>query len=283
MNDVLIEARGLSYSYSRGTGGAKRVLDGIDLRIERGEFVVVTGPSGGGKSTLCRCLTGLIPHQDDGTMTGDVIVSGMNTRDHPPGVLAGKIAMTFQNADDQIFSNSVEAEIAFGPEQMGLSISEIDARVIMALKLLDAEDLRHRLVDELSGGEKQRIAIASSMALMPEALLLDEPTSELDPAAAFGLIETLRKINREQGMTIVMVEHRLERLHGVASRLVVMDRGRVVIDGTPDEAFDLGAGRYGVFEPPAVTFSRRFGGRVGGGGWRGRRTAKEALATVSYP
>jgi len=188
----------------------------------------------------------------------------MNTRDYPPGMLAGKIATTFQNSDDQLFSNSVEAEVAFGPEHMGLSLPEIEARITMALKLLGAESLRHRLVDELSGGEKQRIALASSMALMPEVLLLDAPTSELDPAAAFGLIETLHKINREQGTTIVMVEHRLERLHGIASRLVVMDRGRIVVDGTPEEAFDLGIGRFGVLEPPAAAFTRKFGDASGG-------------------
>jgi energy-coupling factor transport system ATP-binding protein len=264
MNDALIEVRGLSYSYSRGAGGEKRALDRIDLSIRRGEFVVLTGPSGCGKSTLCRCLVGLIPNTDDGAMTGEVIVAGMNTRDHSPGAIAGKIAMTFQNTDDQLFSNSVEAEIAFGPEHMGLKPAEIDARIAAALEAAGAGHLRDRPVDELSGGEKQRIAIASSLALMPEALLLDEPTSELDPAAAFDLIDMLRKINRAQGTTIVIVEHRLERLHGIASRLVVMDRGRIAIDCAPEEAYDIGLGRYGVFEPPAATFSRRFGGATGG-------------------
>lgn len=264
MNDTLIEVRGLSYAR-----GENRILDGIDLHVRRGEFMAVTGPSGCGKTTLCRCLAGLIPGTDDGTMTGEVIVSGMNTRYSSPGLIANKIAMIFQNADDQLFSNSVEAEIAFGPEHMGLGIPEIDARIAMALKTMGIENLRYRVVDELSGGERQRVAIASSLALMPEALVLDEPTSELDPAAAFSLIDTLRKINREQGTTIIIVEHRLERLYGIASRLVVMDRGRIAVDRTPKEAFDLSLGRYGAFEPPAATFRRKFED-VAGGRWLAR-------------
>jgi energy-coupling factor transport system ATP-binding protein len=271
MSDPLIDVRGLCFSYYPGAGGsARRALDGIDLCIGRGEFVAITGPSGCGKTTLCRCLAGLIPHMDQGEMAGDVRVAGVNTRDCAPGELARRLAMTFQSPDDQLFSNSAEAEVAFGPENAGMAPREIGARVAWALEAAGAGHLRGRLVDELSGGEKQRLAIASSLALRPEGLLLDEPTSELDPATAFGLFETLRHLNREAGITVVVVEHRLERLYGTAGRLVVLDRGRVVADGTFDEVFggrDLSG--LGIFVPPAVAFSLRQR-NAPGSGWRAR-------------
>jgi energy-coupling factor transport system ATP-binding protein len=192
-------------------------------------------------------------------MGGEVFVCGENTRDNPPGRLAGLIALTFQSPDDQLFSNSVEAEIAFGPEHMGLKPAEIDARITQALEAADAGHLRHRLVDELSGGEKQRIAIAAALALRPAVLVLDEPTSELDPVAADDLIGMLRGLNTGRGMTVLVVEHRLERLYGTMSRLVVLDRGRIALDGTPDEVFSRDLAALGLAAPPVVAFRKRFG------------------------
>ncbi len=251
MNDALIEVRSLSYSYSRGTGGAKRVLDGVDLRIGRGEFVVITGSSGGGKSTLCRCLTGLIPYQDDGTMTGDVIVSGMNTRDHTPGVLAGKIAMTFQNADDQIFSNCVEAEIAFGPEHMGHQPAEIRYPDRQG-----TEGHGRRKPAPPSGGRAFRRREAAhrhcffpgthaGSAIAGRAYIRTGPgRGDLD------LVDMLRKINRDAGH-----DHRHRRAPAGAA---AWHRKPPCRDGPRQDchrlhsgrSLDLGTRPLGVFEPP---------------------------------
>jgi energy-coupling factor transport system ATP-binding protein len=264
--DPAIDIRGLSFEHPAGRRG--KALDGIDLSIKKGEFVVVTGPSGCGKSTLCRCIAGLIPHVDAGTMGGEVIVCGKNTRDHPPGQLAGSVALAFQCSDDQLFSNSVEAEIAFGPEHMGLEPIEIDRRISWALEAAGAGPLRRRLVDELSGGEKQRIAIAAALALKPSIMILDEPTSELDPMAADGLIGMLGRLNRDRGMTVLVMEHRLERLYGAMTRLIVMERGRIALDGAPDDVFGGDLSAFGIAAPPAAAFRMLYGPGPYPGPWR---------------
>jgi len=276
-NDLVIDIRGLSYQHPAGPGQPRgKSLDGIDLAIRSGEFVVITGPSGCGKSTLCRCVAGLIPHADRGTMGGEVFVCGHDTRDHLPGRLAGLVALTFQSPDDQLFSNSVESEIAFGPEHMGLKPGEIDARITQALEAADAGHLRRRLVDELSGGEKQRVAIAAALALKPSVLVLDEPTSELDPAAAADLIAMLHRLNRDQGMTVLVVEHRLERLYGTMSRLVVLSRGKVALDGAPDEVFSHDLTMFGLAVPPVAAFRQRFGAGPYAGTWRSEPCSRPA-------
>lgn len=268
-DDPAIDIRGLSFEHPVSPGGRRgKALDRIDLVVQAGEFVVATGPSGCGKSTLCRCIAGLIPHADHGTMDGEVIVCGMNTRGHPPGELAGTAALTFQSPDDQLFSNSVEAEIAFGPEHMSLDPAEIDRRISWALEAVGAGPLRRRLVDELSGGERQRVAIAAVLALKPSVLVLDEPTSELDPMAADGLIGMLGRLNRDQGMTVLVMEHRLERLYGTMTRLIVMDRGRIVLDGPPDDVFRNDLRPFGIALPPAAAFRIRYGPGPYAGPWR---------------
>ncbi len=268
-NDPVIEARGLSFEYPAGPGGKRgKALDRVGLALRAGEFAVVTGPSGCGKSTLCRCIAGLIPHADRGTMDGKVIVCGKDTREHTPGQLAGTVALAFQCPDDQLFSNSVEAEVAFGPEHMGIEPAEIDRRISWALEAAGAGPLRHRLVDELSGGERQRVAIATVLALKPSVLVLDEPTSELDPQAADGLIGVLSRLNRERGMTVLVMEHRLERLYGIMTRLIVMDKGRIALDGTPDEVFGHDLRAFGLAAPPAAAFKMRYGPGPYTGQWR---------------
>jgi energy-coupling factor transport system ATP-binding protein len=201
-------------------------------------------------------------------MNGEVIVCGKNTRDHPPGQLAGTVALTFQCPDDQLFSNSVEAEIAFGPEHMGLEPNEIDRRISWALEATGAGPLRRRLVDELSGGEKQRVAIAAVLALKPSILILDEPTSELDPRAADDLIGMLSRLNRDHGMTVLVMEHRLERLYGTMTRLIVMDRGRIALDGAPDDIFRGDVHAFGITAPSAAAFRMLYGSGPYPGPWR---------------
>lgn len=290
MSRPLIEAGGLSFSYR---GSKSPAVDNVDLSIRAGEFVVITGPSGCGKSTLCRCLNGLIPHSSDGRFKGDVLVKGQNTRDCDVSDLSGDIGMVFQDPENQLLANMVETDVAFGPENLGLSPGEIDARVAWALSAVGIESLRNRLTDELSGGEKQRVAIAAAMAMKPGILVLDEPTSEIDPIGAQALIDTLKGLNEKEDLTIVLIDHRIERLLGAMSRMIVMDRGRIVIDGSPEDVFANNPGEIGVFMPPLVLFSKRFGlpyfRNVGdidtGGNWRfaikrAMRSHGEAIASV---
>jgi energy-coupling factor transporter ATP-binding protein EcfA2 len=256
----VVDVKGLSFGYERGSlRGKLSALHEVDLRIDKSEFVVITGPSGCGKSTLCKCLNGLIPQAIEGTMEGEVIVCGLNTKEHEVFEFAPHLCMVFQDPDSQLFSNNVESEIAFGPENLGLSRREVEARISWAVSAIGIEHLRHRLIEELSGGEKQRVAIASAIAMKPEILVLDEPTSELDPTGAFLLIDTLRVLNADVGMTVILVEHRIERLLGVMKRLIVLKEGSLVYDGTPEEVFRNELGDMGVFVPPLVRFSQKFG------------------------
>jgi energy-coupling factor transport system ATP-binding protein len=256
MSFPLIEVKGLSYRY----GISKMpVLEDINMSIFTGEFVVITGPSGCGKSTLCRCLNGLIPHTSDGAFTGDVLVHGKNTREWDISDLSSHMGTVFQDPENQLLANLVETEIAFGPENLGLSPEDIDERVAWALSVTGIDYLRYRLTDELSGGEKQRVAIAAAMAMKPEILLLDEPTSEIDPTGAKTIIDTLQSLNEDEGLTIVLIDHKIERLLGAMSRLVVLDAGKIVYDGRPDKVFKNDLETMGVIMPPLVKFSRRFG------------------------
>jgi energy-coupling factor transporter ATP-binding protein EcfA2 len=256
MSRIQIEISDLSYRYR---DAKELALDGVSLRVCSGEFVVITGPSGCGKSTLSRCLNGLIPHASDGTYRGTVFIKGMDVRECDVSDLSPHIGMVFQDPENQLLANTVEMEIAFGPENLGLKPEETLGRVDWALSVVGIEDMRNRLIDELSGGEKQRVAIAASMAMKPDILVLDEPTSEIDPRGAHSLIETLKALNDREGLTIMLIEHRIERLLGAMGRLVVMDKGRIVHDGPPEEVFRNDLDAMGVYMPPLVRFSQRFG------------------------
>lgn len=256
----MIDVRNLSFEYEQGSiRGTTGALSDINLQVDRGEFVVITGPSGCGKSTLCKCLNGLIPHAIGGVMDGEVTVCGMSTTEHEVFEFAPHLCMVFQDPDNQLFSNDVASEIAFGPENLGLCRQEVEERISWAVSSIGIEHLRDRLIDELSGGEKQRIAIASAIAMKPDILVLDEPTSELDPTGAFLLMDTLKRLNEELGITVILVEHRIERLIGVMKRLIVLKKGRVACDGPPEEVFQNGLVDIGVFVPPLVRFSKKFG------------------------
>jgi len=177
----LIKIENFTFYY----GDAKRpALNGVNLEVEDGEFVLVTGPSGGGKSSLCRCLNGLIPHFYGGKVNGRIEVAGLDTLKHSTKELATKVGMIFQDPENQLVTMDVEREIAFGLENLAFSQDLIARRLEESLDTLDISGLRHRQVHELSGGEKQKVAIASVLALHPEILVLDEPTSELDPKSA---------------------------------------------------------------------------------------------------
>lgn len=230
----IIEVKDLSYSYSASEAQA---LKDVNLTIERGSFVTLTGPSGCGKTTLCRCINGLIPHFYGGEMKGDVLVSGMSVRDHEIRELAKHVGFVFQNPENQLFALSVEKDVAFGLENLALPREEIRRRVEWAMEMTGIEDLRERAPHELSGGQQQRVAIACVLAMKPEVMILDEPTSFLDPMVATRLFQVINKLNKELNLTIILVEHRLDLLCQYTDRVIVMDEGEARLDGTPRDVF----------------------------------------------
>ena len=219
---------GLRFAYASGSP----VLDDVALRIDDGEHVALLGPSGSGKSSLLRALAGLVPHFHGGTFAGTVVVAGRDTRETRPGELAGTVASVFQDPEDQIVMARVANEVVFGLENLGTDPDEIWPRVEEALALVGAEHLADRPTAELSGGELQRVALASALALRPRLLLLDEPTSQLDPAAAdafFAIVERLP-------CAVVVSEQRPARPLAHVDRVLFMDGGRIVLDAPRDAA-----------------------------------------------
>jgi len=248
----LIRIEGLTFYYS---GATQPSLQDINLEVNGGEFVLVTGPSGGGKSSLCRCLNGLIPHFYGGKIAGRVEVGGLDTLKHSTKELATRVGMVFQDPENQLVSLDVEREIAFGLENLAFPKNLIAKRIEESLDTLGISDLRHRQLHELSGGEKQKVAIASVLALHPSILILDEPTSELDPKGAEELLSVAMRLNDELGLTVILVEHRLDRVLQYADRLIVLNRGTVAVDG---KVRDVMSSRYqelfqmGIGVPPMI-------------------------------
>jgi len=226
----IIETKNLTYTYPIST---KPAFEDVTLQIEKGEFVVLTGPSGCGKTTLCRCFNGLIPHFYNGELKGEVTVSNLKVSEHPIHELAQHVGMVFQNPENQLFALSVEKDAAFGLENLGTPRSELRKRVDWALETTGAFDLKDRAPYELSGGQQQRVAIASVLAMQPEVMVLDEPTSFLDPLGAQRIFEVINTLNKELGITTILVEHRLDLISKYASRVIIMDKGRIVLDGPP--------------------------------------------------
>ncbi|MBS7610616.1 ABC transporter ATP-binding protein [Candidatus Bathyarchaeota archaeon] len=248
-----IEVRGLYYRYEGMDGD---VIVDVNLEVERGEFVLLTGASGCGKTTLCRCFNGLIPHFYGGDLRGEICVAGFNVRETPIHKMALKVGFIFQNPDSQLFSLTVERDVAFGLENLGMDREEIKRRVDWALEVVRMKEYRHSAPYELSGGQKQRIAIASVLAMNPEVIVLDEPTAYLDPKTALRIFQLLDELNQRLGLTVVLVEHRLDLASRYASRLMVMSRGRIVLDGDPTTLFHHRLEGYGVTTPRLIRFFR---------------------------
>lgn len=242
----IIEMRNLTFTYA---GAGKPSILGTDIVVEPGEFVVLTGPSGCGKTTVCRCLNGLIPNFYSGEMTGDVKVTGLDIRKTSTMELARYVGFVFQNPENQLFSLSVERDVAFGPENLGLPRDEIRRRVDWAMQVTGLSHLRNMAPYELSGGQQQRAAIAAVLAMKPRLIVLDEPTSFLDPKSAQEILDVISRLNRELKITIFLVEHRLDAVSRHADRVIVMDKGRVVLDGKPSNVYGEEAWLIGIGVP----------------------------------
>ena len=224
----MIEVSELTFKYN---GAKKNALDNISLTINKGDFLGIIGESGAGKTTLCRCLNSLIPHRYAGDYYGSVKIDGSDTFDVKPGQLALKVGSVFQDVESQLVSFFVEDELLFGLENFGVPKNEIEDRIDDALKAVGIENLRNREISSLSGGQKQKVAIAAIIAQKPDILVLDEPTGELDPASSRLIFELLQKLNKERGMTIVVVEQKIMLLCEFAKSLVVMQEGKILYNG----------------------------------------------------
>ncbi len=240
MTAPVLAFEGVGYTYP---GAARPALRDVDLTVAPGEFVVLAGLSAGGKSTLLRAACGLVPHFHGGTFSGRVTTAGQDTRDHGPGALAARAGTLLQDPETQAVLGTVRAELAFGLENRGWPHAAVARGVEEAALALGIEALLDRATHELSGGELQRVALGAALAGRPEVVLLDEPTSQLDPVAGDELVWLLRRLNEEWGTAVVLAEHRLERCLGAADRVVVLQDGAVACDAAP-AAFLAWAGEH---------------------------------------
>ncbi len=229
-----ISVRNVYFKYDENENGAEQgfALNGVDLEIKKGEFAAVVGHNGSGKSTLAKHFNSIyLP------TTGDVIVDGMNTKDDDSLFdIRKKVGLVLQNPDNQIVAGIVEEDVAFGCENLGVPPKEIRKRVDEALKAVDMYEYRRHSPDKLSGGQKQRIAIAGILAMEPECIVLDEPTAMLDPRGREEVIDAVTKLNKERGMTVILITHYMEEAV-LADRVIMIDSGKVFLDGTPREVF----------------------------------------------
>lgn len=226
----MIEVRGLHVRYPEA-----HALRGIDLSIAPGSFVLVSGPSGGGKSTLAHTLTGLVPQTAPAEVDGSISIAGLDPRRHSAAQIATQVGLVFQNPATQLFSGTVEEEAAFGPRNLGLPPEEIANRVEYALSATGCAHLRHRAPRHLSSGEQQRVAIAAVLSMCPSILILDEPTANLDAEGEGLVTHTLTRLHHQHRITLVVIEHRPEPFLPHADRLIWLADGRVAADGSPAE------------------------------------------------
>ncbi len=233
----MIDIQNVSYTYPNMS---EPTLRGINLHIDDGEFVLLLGASGSGKSTLIQCLNGLVPKIAGGNLEGEIVINGKNVRNYKVHQMASDVGIIFQNPDTQLFSLTVGKDIAFGPENLGMPKEEILGRIGRAMHTVGMENMRDRFIFTLSGGEKQRVAIAGTLAMEPHVMVLDEPTSDLDPVGTGEVLALVRRLNQEKDMTIILIEHKIDEVVHLADRVVVMDQGKIIMDDTPDKIFGDG-------------------------------------------
>jgi len=219
-------------------GSKEYVLKGINLAFKKGEFVLLIGPSGCGKTTLINTINGIIPHVIEGLRKGNVYLLGKDVKDMKLAEVSTHVATVFQDPETQFFTLSVIDEVVFGPENLKLPYDEIERRLEFAVKATGIEDLLEKDVMSLSGGQKQRVAIASAMAMMPDILILDEPTTNLDPKGAAEVLRTIANLRKQTNALIILIEHRLEEVTKYADRVLVMHNGEIIANGPPREVFN---------------------------------------------
>lgn len=228
----MIEFRDFSFKYKNGEGNA---LNNLNLTVKKGEFVGIIGNSGAGKSTFTYAINGVIPHHYEGDFYGEVIVNGCDTVEASPSKLALSVGSVFQDIDGQMVSSVVEDEMLFGLENFGVPHEEIETRIADILKRVGIEDLRYRNISTLSGGQKQKVAISAVAALMPDILVLDEPTAELDPQSSLQIFSMLKMLNEKMGITVIVVEQKIMLLSEFTKRLIILNKGDIYLDGAPQE------------------------------------------------
>lgn len=232
MKDSMLMAKDIFFYYKKNNENENIALNGVNLEIKKGEFLAVIGHNGSGKSTLAKHFNGiLIPS------SGDVFVDGINTKDDEKlWDIRQSAGMVFQNPDNQIVATIVEEDVAFGPENLGVPPMEIRQRVSQSLQIVGMEEYANHGPHLLSGGQKQRVAIAGVLAMKPQCIIFDEPTAMLDPSGRKEVIETIKKLNKQEGITIVLITHYMEEAVD-ADRIVVMEEGKIALEGKPRDVF----------------------------------------------
>lgn len=236
MNSI-IEVKDVTFTYS---GAQRHALERVSLAVAEGEFVGVIGPSGAGKSTLAGVMSGAVPHHFSGELYGACLVDGKDTCEVTLTDVSRLVGSVLQDIDAQFVASNVRDELLFGLENFGVAHDEIPARMQQALETVGIEDLRDREIATLSGGQKQKVAIAAILALRPRVLVLDEPTAALDPASSTLVFETLCEVNRSAGITVVVIEQKVALLSEYCSRVVVLEQGKLILDDTPRKVFSHG-------------------------------------------
>ena len=259
MSEPILKTENLTFRYTTAEGAAPTVLDGLTLSVRRGEFVAVLGHNGSGKSTLAKHFNAILLPSG-----GKAYVDGMDTCDENLLLdIRRRVGMVFQNPDNQIVASVVEEDVAFGPENLGVPSEEIRARVDSALAAVGMTEYARHAPHLLSGGQKQRVAIAGGLAMRPECIVLDEPTPMLDPAGRREVLDTVKRLNREQGITVVLITHHMDEA-AQADRLIVMHDGHIMADDSPEQVFQNVDGLRSlgleVPEPVALLYELRQAG-----------------------
>ncbi len=259
MSEPILKTENLTFRYTTAEGAAPTVLDGLTLSVRRGEFVAVLGHNGSGKSTLAKHFNAILLPSG-----GKAYVDGMDTCDENLLLdIRRRVGMVFQNPDNQIVASVVEEDVAFGPENLGVPSEEIRTRVDSALAAVGMTEYARHAPHLLSGGQKQRVAIAGVLAMRPECIVLDEPTAMLDPAGRREVLDTVKRLNREQGITVVLITHHMDEA-AQADRLIVMHDGHIMADDSPEQVFQNVDGLRSlgleVPEPVALLYELRQAG-----------------------